>query len=543
MIHGAAARAEQQREQPEISTAERNASTLHCSTVPRRASLAQRDRARRAPLLRVGGPFVTHGASGSWYAYKVTFVRLFLGSLLSLSLASCVGELTGEPQRDASRDARGRDVVADRAADLDASTSEDVGSREDASEMDTGEVPMDSGVVSPMDTGVVMPPMDTGIVVPPMDTGVSPPPPTDTGVVVPPVDTGVAPVDTGIPVPPLPRFSAVFSTRSASSAQSTAVEDAIVTMIRQAVPGSRIRIAIFNFSRNNVSAELVAAHRRGVDVRIVLDGGTPSDPGTEVPTLRAGLGVDRVTVCDAPGTSCIGSGIMHHKTFLFSQLSDGSRNVVLQASHNLTTTQLSMHNNAVIVRGDDALFAGYESVWNDLRRDVEVPDYYRIIDGMFLTRAYFFPRASGDTVVSIIDNASCDATSRIRVAMAFFTDARIAVAQALARRAREGCSVSVVIGNGEIPAGSSVLSTLRAAGVVVTLYPTRTNGWGLHSKYMIIDAPYTGARRRLVFTGSHNWTGPALDSNDESFMKLEDGPLFDRYLDDWNHVRNAAALP
>jgi phosphatidylserine/phosphatidylglycerophosphate/cardiolipin synthase-like enzyme len=463
--------------------------------------------------------------------------RRLVGPLLSVALASCAGEIAGEPLMDATRDARARDVsTADNAAQPDATTREDSAASVDASELDAIDPPMDSGVVVPvMDSGVVVPVMDSGVVVPPMDSGVI----VDTG--VPPRDTGVPPVDTGIPMQP--RFSAVFSTRVASSAQSTAVEDTIVTLIRQAMPGSRIRIAIFNFSRNNVSAELVAAFRRGVDVRIVLDGGTPSDPGTEVPALRAGLGADRVTVCDAPGTSCIGSGIMHHKTFLFSQLSDGSRNVVVQASHNLTTSQLTMHNNAVIVRGDDALFAGYESVWEDLRRDVENPNYYRIIDGMFDTRAYFFPRASGDTVVSILDNASCDATSRIRVAMAFFTDARIAIAQALARRAREGCSVSVVIGNGEIPAGSSVLSTLRAAGVVVTLYPTRTNGWGLHSKYLLIDAPYTGMRRQLVFTGSHNWTGPALDTNDESLLKLEDATLFNTYLNDWNHVRNAAAMP
>lgn len=402
--------------------------------------------------------------------------------------------------------------------------------------MDSGAIETDSGVTEPMDTGVA-PVTDTGVVTPPMDSGV-PGPPRDSGVLV---DTGVAPADTGVMMQP--RFSAVFSVRNAASSPSTIVEDTLVTLIRQAVPGSRIRIAVFNFSRNNVSAELVAAARRGVDVRIVLDGGTPTDPGTEVPALRTGLGAANVTVCTAPGTSCIGTGIMHHKTFLFSQLSDGSRNVVVQASHNLTTTQLSMHNNAVIIRGDDALFAGYESVWEDLRRDIENPNYYRIIDGTYATRAYFFPRSSGDTTVSILDNASCDATSRIRVAMAFFTDARIEVAQALARRARAGCSVSVVIGNGEIPAGTNVLSTLRAAGVVVTLYPTRTNGWGLHSKYLLIDAPYTGARRQLVFTGSHNWTGPALTSNDESLLKLEDTTLFNTYLNDWNHVRNAAAQP
>lgn len=431
---------------------------------------------------------------------------------------------------DATRDARASDGA--RATDAsDSGAAPDAMEPDGAMALDGAMEPTDSGSGA-MDSGV--PPMDSGVGV--MDSGVGV---TDTG--VPPRDTGVAPADTGVPMQP--RFSAVFSTRSASSAPSTAIEDTIVTLIRQALPGSRIRVAVFNFSRNNVSAELVAAARRGVDVRIVLDGGTPTDPGTEVPTLRAGLGAANVHVCDAPGTSCIGTGIMHHKTFLFSQLSDGSRNVVVQASHNLTTTQLSMHNNALIVRDDDLLFAGYERVWNDLVRDVENPNYYTIVDGTFDTRAYFFPRSGGDTVVSILDNATCDATSRIRVAMAFFTDARIAVAQALARRAREGCSVSVVIGNGEIAPGTNVLATLRGAGVVVTLYPTRTNNWGLHSKYLLIDAPYTGARRRLVFTGSHNWTGPSLDSNDETLLKVEDAALFDRYWADWNHVRNAAAMP
>lgn len=469
----------------------------------------------------------TGGPGGARIGYdRFMKIRALVGALLLC--AACDGSVSIELGADATRDVRASDSA--QAADAtDSATAADTTELdalvlEDASAMDSGTSAMDSGV-SVMDSGVSV--MDSGA--PVMDSGVAP------------RDTGVAPADTGVPMQP--RFSAVFSTRNASSAPSTAIEDTIVTLIRQALPGSRIRVAVFNFSRNNVSAELVAAARRGVDVRIVLDGGTPMDPGTEVPALRTGLGAANVHVCDAPGTSCIGTGIMHHKTFLFSQLSDGSRNVVVQASHNLTTTQLSMHNNALIVRGDDLLFAGYERVWNDLVRDVENPNYYTIVDGAFDTRAYFFPRASGDTVVSILDNATCDASARIRVAMAFFTDARIAVAQALARRAREGCSVSVVIGNGEITPGANVLSTLRGAGVVVTLYPTRTNNWGLHSKYLLIDAPYTGVRRRLVFTGSHNWTGPSLDANDETLLKVEDGALFDSYLADWNHVRNAAALP
>ena len=356
-----------------------------------------------------------------------------------------------------------------------------------------------------------------------------------------------APADAGStpPPPPPPHFTTVFSTRRSNNAPDTAVEDAIVNLIRHAAPGSRIRVAIFSFTRNGPSAELIAAARRGIDVRIVFDGDAVHTTGSEVAMLRAGLGVDRVTVCGAPGTSCNGSGIMHHKTFLFSALEDGSRDVVVQASHNLTTTQLSMHNNAVIVRDDAALFAGYERTWNDLRRDANVVNYYRIDDGDRATRVYFFPRTDGDTAVSVINNVDCVAGSHVRVTMAFFTDRRVAVAQALAARRRAGCAVEAVIGDAEIRAGSSVLSTLRSAGVAVTLYPARAGGWTIHSKYLLVDSRYAGSTtpRRLVFTGSHNWTGPALDANDETLLRVEDDGVYNAFLADWNLVRAAASRP
>ncbi len=359
--------------------------------------------------------------------------------------------------------------------------------------------------------------------------------------------TDTAPVDVARPdaAPAPPTFTTVFSTRSATNLPDGAIEDAIVDLINRAIPGSRVRVAVYTFTRNRVMTALVNAHRRGVDVKVVVDGGASSTPGSEVPSLMSGLGPTNVTVCRAPGTACLGTGIMHHKSYLFSALDDGSRDVVMQASHNLTNAQLSLHNNAVIVRGDAALFRAYERTFDDLRRDTAMPDYYRIDDGDLATRAYFFPRASGDTVVSIIDNATCDATSRILVAMAFFTDARIEVARSLAARRRAGCAVTVVAGDDEIPLGATVASTLTAAGVTLVRYPGRTNGWGLHSKYVLIDAPYAGsaAHRRLVFTGSHNWTGPSLDRNDETLLRVENDAVFEAFVADHARVRAAAARP
>ncbi|MBX7195183.1 MAG: hypothetical protein K1X94_24220 [Sandaracinaceae bacterium] len=360
-----------------------------------------------------------------------------------------------------------------------------------------------------------------------------------------PPDAFVPPPDAFVPPPPT-GFETLFSHRSATNDRDTTIEDRVVQLIDMAVPGSRIRVAIYTFTRGAPSAALVRAAMRGVDVRIVLDGGADATVGSEVATLRTGLGAGNVHLCDAPGTSCIGTGIMHHKTFLFSELSDGSRNVVMQSSHNLTTTQLTMHNNAVIVRGDAALFAAYEHTWNDLWADVENADYYRIDDGDLATRLYSYPRGTGgDTSVSILDNVTCDGTARIRVAMAFFTNARSAVADALAARAREGCDVRVVAGDAEIPLGTTVASTLTGAGVRLTRYPERTNGWSLHSKYIVIDARYSGSatHRRLVFTGSHNWTGPSLTDNDETQLRIEDDAVFDAYMADWAHIQASASLP
>ncbi len=359
--------------------------------------------------------------------------------------------------------------------------------------------------------------------------------------------TDAAPVDVARPdaTPAPPTFTTVFSTRSAANLPDIAIEDALVDLINRAIPGSRVRVAVFTFTRNRVMTALVNAYRRGVDVMVVVDGGATSTLGSEVTSLMVGLGPTNVTVCRAPGTACLGTGIMHHKSYLFSALDDGSRDVVMQASHNLTNAQLSLHNNAVIVRGDAALFRAYERTFDDLRRDTAMPDYYRVDDGDLATRAYFFPRASGDTVVSIIDNATCDSTSRILVAMAFFTDARVEVARSLAARRRAGCAVTVVAGDDEIPVGAMVASTLATAGVTLVRYPGRTNGWGLHSKYLLIDAPYSGsaAHRRLVFTGSHNWTGPSLDQNDETLLRVENDAVFEAFAADHARVRAAAARP
>ncbi len=343
---------------------------------------------------------------------------------------------------------------------------------------------------------------------------------------------------------PPPRFQVVFSQRPEGNGRDPTLESTLLEMIGRALSGSRVRVAMYNFTRSNVAQALIAAHRRGVDVRVVLDGDAHLLATSVVPALITGLGRNRVTSCGAPGTACLGTGIMHHKTFLFSALNDGSRSVVVQTSHNLTAAQLRRHNDALIIRGDSRLFAAYERTFEDQRRDIVRSNYYRIQDGHFRTRAYFFPRPAGDTMVSIVNNVDCSDGGRIRVAMAIFANARLEVARALAGRQQAGCTVEAVIGSAGIAPGRDVLATLREMGVGVTLYPLRS-GWALQSKYLLIDARYAGstAPRRLVFTGSHNWSGPALRTNDETLLRIDNAGVYNAYLSNWNAVRSSATRP
>ncbi|MCB9550093.1 MAG: hypothetical protein H6706_30155 [Myxococcales bacterium] len=344
-------------------------------------------------------------------------------------------------------------------------------------------------------------------------------------------------------------MQAFFNHPPPDGSADTALEDVLIDLLAQAAPGAEIRAAWYTFSRRRMARAFVEAAERGVDVRFVL-GNTNVQAGCvdwdAVADLKAGLGADHVTVCRpcADGGGCIGDGINHNKFMTVSRLLDGSTDVVMQSSANLTNPQLHQHNNLVVIRGDAALHAAYRAYWEDLRRQRRDLDYYHIEDGADGRRVYFYPRASGDTVVSIIGNTDCAAGARIRVAMAFFTNARLEVARALADARRAGCRVTALLRE-EPPTypGDDVLATLRAGGVTVRLFPV-VGERSIHSKYLLIDGQYAGSQRRLVWTGSHNYTGPALRGNDETLLRLEDDAVFAAYEADFAAIEAAIrALP
>lgn len=361
--------------------------------------------------------------------------------------------------------------------------------------------------------------------------------------------------------------TATFNDPAGDVTAQSRVRDHIMDLIGRAPAGSSIDVVMYTFTENPVTDALGAAHDRGVNVKVILDHTSVTMTGGEYSRLVTRLGSDRsqrswVYACPA-GRGCIGTrqlpndsdgAINHNKFFLFSS-TGGASKVVVQTSANMTNTQRTdLFNNAVTLV-DSGLYDIYQAYFADLLK------YGTSASGLshyYLTptsatgpyKAYFFPRreasgaaynddASTDTIKLILDNVSCTGGTQVRMAANLFT--RKEVASKLVSLKNAGCAVTLAHDGNPGSMGATVESILYGKLTKrVQCYETRDGGLprvGLHSKYLLIDGTYNGSTgRKLVFTGSHNYTYPALRANDETLLKIENATLYAQYKADHDHL-------
>jgi cardiolipin hydrolase len=128
---------------------------------------------------------------------------------------------------------------------------------------------------------------------------------------------------------------------------------AIVHRLRAA--RSSASICVFTISDDRISAEILAAHQRKVQVRILTDNEKELDAGSDIDRLRrAGLPVrvDRT------------SAHMHHKFALFDDL------YLLTGSYNWTRSACDLNEENVVVTTEPRLYAAFathfEKLWASL---------------------------------------------------------------------------------------------------------------------------------------------------------------------------------
>lgn len=342
-------------------------------------------------------------------------------------------------------------------------------------------------------------------------------------------------------VPQGPRFNLP----TGSTAQAGAIDLYIKKLIRHTPKGGEINVSLFRLQTTGMAKELVAAKQRGAKVRVILDSDSLNYRRETYDYLRRNLGATTtksswIYVCPK-GRGCIAPGVKgqwaknHNKFYAFSHTYK-SRNVVVQASGNATGGMYNQYNDGYTMV-DAKLYAAYREYFYDLLKHVPNANYYRTYNAGFRS-VTFFPKASGsDPIADILDKVSCTGGTRIRMSSGLFT--RTGITSRLTRLDDKGCDVKIVSGSyGEAAVES--LSRPGPNGGVSVRYFTQSQTKRAHSKYLLIDGMYNGARRKMVWTGSHSYTSDALRWNDEAMVTINHAWTYDRYLENWNRVYAAA---
>ena len=375
-------------------------------------------------------------------------------------------------------------------------------------------------------------------------------------------------------------------------AKMRVISDKFKALIASADPGSSIYIVMYEFHDPTIADALKAAKsQRKVNVQIIADfestrysDGTPNLTWTD--RLKKTFGTNKLYpspswVMTCPEyKACIGPGkLMHNKFALFSGV--GGKKVVFQSSSNLYRNAVGggdgNWNNAVAVVGDVGRTAGstgpatlydsYFRYFGDLKNYRRTNDQYNKYNdwgneyGKF--KPYYFPRAgtdaSTDTIMNVLNNVDCARRDNVttgtsihqtivRVAMAHFF--RREIADKLQSMDNDGCYVEVVYRKDSVPDIARLGSVSDYVDDVLTKSSGPYNGirsWyfvdteanTLHSKYLTIEGNYVGAKdMKLVWTGSHNYTYPALRGNDEVLLRIFDNGVHDAFRQNfWNLVR------
>lgn len=362
--------------------------------------------------------------------------------------------------------------------------------------------------------------------------------------------------------PWLPKTGPVFNSPTGDRSARVAILGRIHEAIRHTPKGQTIRMASYNIDRRDTADLLIKAKARGVNVQIVVNANLV---GPVEKLLQSRLGKDRykssfLVICKNACRNGSSTGNMHMKVYSFSQ-AGAARGVIINSSANLGSGAVNgQWNDAFTVYGNTELFDTWVTIFRQLRLDRTFDPrrvrYRSETLGVYyqrptLARETVSVTNTGDAPVDRLRAITCstsagygvDRKTLIRINMYAWYGARgIRIAKEVAARKRAGCKVAVI---GSVIA-DDVVKVLRGAGILVKAadwdwgQKLSTSGDKMifgprcysHLKYVTIDGTYKGRATRVVFTGSENWSAPAL-SSDEVTYEIHNASVLSAYNKRW----------
>ena len=303
-----------------------------------------------------------------------------------------------------------------------------------------------------------------------------------------------------------------------TSPTATSYRGGIDESLAAAIDLARISVdvAIYDLNLWSVRDALIAAHRRGVEVRMATDSDNMDE--MEIQELKE------------TGIEVLGDrkeGLMHHKFVIID------RTEVWTGSLNFTTGGGYLDNNNLIRLRSSKLAEDYTREFEQMfvndhfgsDKTPGTPNPTVTVNGSQI-EVYFSPE---DGALEHILNAVNSAQESITfMAYSFTTDA---LAEALIERAKAGVSVRGVFDKDQYHSNAGTeFDTLHNAGVDVWL---DGNSRLMHHKVIIID-------EQVVITGSYNFSNNAEHTNDENTLIIHNQDIAAQYMIEFQQTYDLA---
>ncbi len=296
-------------------------------------------------------------------------------------------------------------------------------------------------------------------------------------------------------------------------------EQAIIADIDAATRS--VDLVTFEYNLSSIAQALVRAKQRGVDVRVALDHEGLEDP---VMAKWAGLVEDaRIRVSWQES-----SAFLHSKFIII----DGQ--VLWTGSWNATINDTYRNNNNLLRITIPELIANYET------------EFEQMMEGRFSTsKAVLTPHPILRTEAGQIENYFSPKEkprqriveyllqAREQIDFLTFSYTSDEIAEAMIERHNAGVAVRGVFEKRNAQGIGSEYERLLNAGIDVL---NDGNCYTMHHKVIVID-------RRIVITGSYNFTARAEDLNDENLLIIEDPQIAELYMQEFERVFGQAERP
>jgi phosphatidylserine/phosphatidylglycerophosphate/cardiolipin synthase-like enzyme len=309
-----------------------------------------------------------------------------------------------------------------------------------------------------------------------------------------------------------------------------------------------IDFCFYNIKRQNIVDTLIAAHNRGVAVRVITEDDHVDNQAIQDMTSAG------ITVIDDSFGGNPSSNYMHHKFAVF----DGRDSTSLDddwiwtGSYNITDEGTESNANNVVEIQHTALAQAYTIEFNEMwGSDSMIPNpdsarfhshkmdntpHHFTIDSIPI-ELYFSP---SDQSTEKINNAILTADASIYFCILAYT--RQDVCDTMKTRWDSGVSVKGVFDRGDWLGQYSKSRDMTGDPTSdnpwsppAPVYSDSVNSpWGpkmLHHKYMIIDSDFDSTA--IVITGSQNWSNNGELRNDENILIIHSAGIANQYLQEF----------